>query len=86
MKRTYVTIQSTFRALPVLLAAVTLPSLWATDAPIAADTYISAGSPSVNFGTAINLSVAPGNSGLVLFDLSLFPSGQLFLSLIYRSS
>ena len=69
------TIQSIFRALPVLLAASTLPSLWATDAPIAADTYISSGSPAANFGTAVNLSIAPGNSGLVLFDLSPFPFG-----------
>jgi len=69
------TIQSIFRALPVLLATGSFPSLWATDAPIAADTYISAGSPAANFGTAVNLSIAPGNSGLVLFDLSSFPSG-----------
>lgn len=75
MKRTYVTIQSIFRVLPALVAATTLPLLWAADAPVVADTYISAGSPSANFGSAVNLSIGPGNSGLVQFDLSSFPTG-----------
>lgn len=69
------TIQTIFRALPVLLAAGTIPSLLATNAPVIADTYVSASSPGANFGTATSISIAPGNSGLVQFDLSSFPVG-----------
>ena len=69
------TIRSFFKALPVLLAGATVPVLLATDAPVSGDTYISASSPSSNFGAATSVNIAPGTLGLVQFDLSSFPPG-----------
>jgi hypothetical protein len=68
-------IQSFLRTAPVLLVAGMLPSVWAASLPAVADTYVSSSSPGANFGTAVNLSVAPGNAGLVQFDLSAIPPG-----------
>ena len=57
----------------VLLVAASLsPLLRAAEAPLVADTYITASSPGGNFGTATTMNIAPGNAGLVRFDLSGF--------------
>lgn len=59
----------------VFLAAgsFAVPALWAVDTPLTGDTYISAGTPASNFGTATSLMIAPGNAGLVQFDLTQIP-------------
>jgi hypothetical protein len=51
-----------------------LPGLWAQSGTLAADAYISSASPTTNFGTAPTLSIAPGNTALVQFDLSGIPA------------
>ena len=68
-------IQSLIRTSRVLLVAATLsvPALWAVETPPAGDTYISSAQPALNFGSATNLVIAPGNAGLVQFDLSSVP-------------
>lgn len=70
-------IQSLTR-LGVLLAAGSLlaPGLWAVDAPLVGDTYVSAAAPAGNYGIATSLVIAPGNSGLVQFDLSGIPASS----------
>jgi hypothetical protein len=61
--------------LGVLLAAgsLFLPALWAVDAPLVGDTYVSSATPAANYGTLANIVIAPGNAGLVQFDLSAIP-------------
>lgn len=55
----------------LLAAALLLPAaLNAADAALAGDTYISSAGPSTNFGTAQKILIAPGNVGLIQFDLS----------------
>lgn len=63
------------RWIPVLIvaASILLPSLRAADAPLVSDTYVSSAAPALNYGTATNLVIAPGNAGLVQFDLSQVP-------------
>jgi hypothetical protein len=63
-----------------LMTAVCLGSLltatsWAAGANATADTYISASSPAVNFGTAAAVNIGNGNTGLIQFDLSSLPAG-----------
>ncbi len=62
----------------VLLAAgsLFLPALWAVDAPLVGDTYISSATLAGNFGTLANVVIAPGNAGLVQFDLSAIPASS----------
>jgi hypothetical protein len=70
------TIHSLVRTLPVLLLAGTtllLPNLRAADVPAIQDAYISSAAPATNFGAAVTLNIAPGNSGLVQFDLTSVP-------------
>lgn len=50
-----------------------LPALWAVDAPLVGDTYVSSAAPAGNYGVAANIVIAPGNAGLVQFDLSAIP-------------
>ena len=61
------------RIVAVLLVTGALPALWASDVPTLGDTYVSSGAAGSNFGTAASLSIAPGNSALVQFDLSAYP-------------
>jgi hypothetical protein len=63
----------TFRGVLAMAGALALPPLWAVDAPLVGDTYVSSGAPAGNFGTAANIVIAPGNAGLVQFDLSAIP-------------
>ena len=66
---------SIVRSIGFLLVSGTLlvPALWAVDTPPLKDTYIAAATPDTNFGSAANLIVAPGTTGLVQFDLSSIP-------------
>ena len=57
----------------VLLAAGSL--LQASDGPVAADTYISSGAPTSNFGSGPALNIAPGKAALVRLDLTSIPPG-----------
>ena len=61
--------------LGVLLAtgSAFVTGLRAVDAPLAGDTYVSSAAPGANYGSASNIVVAPGNAGLVQFDLSAIP-------------
>ena len=61
--------------LGVLLVAgsLFLPALWAVDAPLVGDTYVSSAASATNYGVATNIVIAPGNAGLVQFDLSAIP-------------
>lgn len=52
-----------------------LPVLWAADAALVADAYISAATPATNYGAAVSLNIATGNAALVRFDLSALPGG-----------
>jgi len=67
--------KSLSRCLGVLLAAGSplLPLLGAAEAPLVGDTYVSSGASASNFGGAANLIIAPGNAGLVQFDLGPIP-------------
>ena len=78
--------QSLVRAAQVLLVAGTLgaPALWAVDAPLVGDTYITSASPAANFGTAATVNISSASTGLVQFDLTTIPSpsgaiGQAYL-------
>lgn len=68
----------TFTRWGVVLAAgsLLLPGLWAVDAPLVGDTYVSAAAPGNNYGAATNMIVAPGNAGLVQFDLTAIPASS----------
>ncbi len=70
-------IKSLVRWIQVPLAAAWLltPALQAADATLSGDTYISQANPTLNFGAAGNMVIAPGNSGLVQFNLSDVPPG-----------
>ena len=57
----------------LIAGSLWLPALWAVDAPLIGDTYISSASPASNFGTAASIVIAPGNAGLVQFDVSAIP-------------
>src|SRR4051794_32496984 len=59
-----------------LAGALLLPALSAADAPVSADTYINPGAPTTNFGSAVSITIAPGNTGLVQFNLASIPSGS----------
>lgn len=48
---------------------------WALDAPLAADTHVSANLPANNFGALPNLNIGGGASTLLRFDLSSLPAG-----------
>ncbi|MDE3167810.1 MAG: collagen-like protein [Acidobacteriota bacterium] len=49
------------------------PLAGAADLTAFADTYVISGAPATNFGAAANLVIAPGNTALVQFDLTLVP-------------
>ena len=69
------TMHSLVRTLAVLLVAGTLllPALGAADLPTSGDTYIGAGGP---FGGATTINIAPGNLGLVQFDMTSIPASS----------
>jgi len=69
-------IQSIPRSLRVLLVAATLsaPALWAVDNPTVGDSYIDGSA--TNFGTAPNIVIAPGTTGLVQFDVTSVPASS----------
>ncbi len=71
-------IKSLTRSLATLLAAgsLFLPSLRAADVPLAGDAYLSSAAPATNFGAATSLVIAPGNAGLVQFDLTAVPASS----------
>jgi hypothetical protein len=70
--------KSLTRSLATLLAAgsLFLPSLRAAEVPLAGDTYLSSAAPTSNFGAATSLVIAPGNAGLVQFDLTTVPASS----------
>ena len=59
----------------LLAGSIFLPVLSAVDAPVVGDAYVASASPGTNFGSATSLIIAPGNAGLVQFDLSAVPAG-----------
>src|ERR1022692_3875736 len=59
-------------AVPLALVCSSF-SLWASDAPLVADTYISFTSPTAAFGAMPFLHVSATDSALVQFDLSAYP-------------
>ncbi len=61
-------------SLLLLAGALWLPALSAADAPIIGDTYLSGGAPAANFGSAVAITIAAGNTGLVQFNLSSIPA------------
>lgn len=63
----------------LLIAASLSPLLRAAEAPLLGDTYISSATPENTYGTATTINIAPGNAGLVQFDLSAF-AGQTITS------
>ncbi len=67
--------KSLTRSLGALLVAgsLFLPALCAADAPLVGDAYVSSAAAATNFGAATSLVIAPGNAGLVQFDLSGIP-------------
>jgi Collagen triple helix repeat (20 copies) len=77
-RRTIMNMPSLVKPVSVLLlaGAMLLPALSAADATLIADTYISAGAPATNFGSATSMSIAAGNAGLVQFDLSSIPASS----------
>ena len=62
------------RAACLLLIGAALP-IWAAEAPLTADTYVSSAGPSANFGLMENVLVGSGNVGLLAFDVSGFSAG-----------
>jgi hypothetical protein len=77
--------QSLTRTARLLLVAgmLLLPVVWAADAPLTGDTYISGATPATNFGAATSLTIAPGNAALVQFDLSTLPPGATSVAVAY---
>src|SRR5262245_60913666 len=59
--------QTCARALPIILLALGCIPARAAEAPVIADTYVSAGFPANNFGTLANLNVGGGNQTLIRF-------------------
>ena len=78
--------KSLTRSLGALLAAgsLFLPALRAADAPLVGDAYISSAAAATNFGAATSLIVAPGNAGLVQFDLSGIPASATIATAYLR--
>jgi hypothetical protein len=74
------------RSLGALLAAgsLFLPALSAADAPLVGDAYVSSASPATNFGAATSLVIAPGNAGLVQFDLTGIPASATIVKAYLR--
>src|SRR5260370_42601890 len=70
--------KSLTRSLGALLAAgsLLLPALRAADVPLVGDAYGSSAAPAMNFGAATSLIIAPGNAGLVQFDLTAIPASS----------
>ena len=65
-----------FAIAPALGALLLIPvATYAAGANAAGDTYVSATSTGVNFGTAAAVNVGNGNTGLIQFDLSSLPAG-----------
>ena len=79
--------KSLTRSLGALLAAgsLFLPALCAADAPLVGDAYISSAAAATNFGAATSLIVAPGNAGLVQFDLSGIPPSATIATAYFAS-
>lgn len=57
-----------------LLLGAAAPA-WALQAPLAADTHVSAVQPAQNFGTLPTLNVGNGSTALLRFDLGTLPAG-----------
>lgn len=68
-----------FSKLSISALAFLLPGvMWAVDAPLTADTYVSTANPTTNFGARGNIVVSNGASGdraLLQFDLGGLPPG-----------
>jgi hypothetical protein len=73
-RRTNMTTKSITRFMPLLLVAGALPvaPLWAADATLVGDAYVSATAPGNNFGNATTMNITSNNSGLVQFDLTAY--------------
>ncbi len=65
----------TIGAITLLSAFLVSPvASWASEASVSADTYISRANGALNFGNLPDMSVGPGNSALIRFDLSALQS------------
>jgi hypothetical protein len=52
-------------------------TVFASEAPLSADTYVSSASAGTNYGAAATLNVGPSATALVRFDLSALPQGTM---------
>src|SRR5260370_11718691 len=68
-------------SLALLLAAAGCSQLWADDAVLTADAFVSTDAPSSNFGALPTLRVGGGNTAFMKFDLSTLPPGATSASI-----
>src|SRR5260370_23188045 len=68
-------------SLALLLAAAGCSQLWAADAVLTADAFVSTDAPSSNFGALPTLRVGGGNTAFMKFDLSTLPPGATSASI-----
>jgi len=73
------TTKSLIRPAAVLLVTglLLVPGLLAAIPPVVGDATISSASPATNFGNTGTLNIAPGNAGLIQFDLSAYSPGTV---------
>jgi hypothetical protein len=65
----------------LLLAAIGCPRLWAADAVLTADAYVSTAAVNTNYGTQATLNVGGGDTAFLQFDLSTLPPGSTAASI-----
>src|SRR5260370_14329945 len=68
-------------SLALLLAAAGCSQLWAADAVLTADAFVSTDAPSSNFGALPTLRVGGGSTTFMKFDLSTLPPGTTSASI-----
>lgn len=73
------------KALTFAMLAVLAAPAMAVEAPLAADTYVTSAAPANNYGSVATINVAPGNTGLLQFDLSTLPPGTTAANLVKAS-
>ena len=73
------TITSLIRPAAVLLVTglLLVPGLLAAIPPVVGDATISSAAPTTNFGSTGTLNIAPGNAGLIQFDLTAYSPGTV---------
>src|SRR5579863_6291707 len=69
-----------------LVGVMSIPTAWAADAPVTADTYIDSTARTVNYGRQPTLAVGGSASALIQFDLSTLQSLALTSSDIRKAT